>query len=124
MIAYALVTLLDPATVSLPDYLAGLGMLALHVFFYLSLTLMMGVVVENREMVLGASMGMLFIGMVARNFAGQLALVTPWLLSDLAGAVATGEPLAGEMWLPVISTAVLSLVFLAVALWRFERHEF
>ena len=124
VIAYALVTLLDPATVSLPDYLAGLGMLALHVFFYLSLTLMMGVVVENREMVLGASIGMLFIGMVARNFAGQLALVTPWLLSDLAGAVATGKPLAGEMWLPVISTAVLSLVFLAVALWRSERHEF
>lgn len=123
-IAYSQVALLDPAAVSFPNFLAGLGMMSLHVFFYLSLTLMMGVVVENREMVLGVSMGTLFAGMVARNFVGRLALVTPWLLSDLAGPVAIGEPLTLEMWLPIISTALLSLVFIAVALWRFEKHEF
>lgn len=123
-IAFAQLTLLDRAGVSLPDFLAALGMLTLHVFFYLSLTLMMGVVVENRELVLGVSMGTLLIGMVARNFAGGLALITPWLLSDLAGVVAIGEPLTLEIWLPIISTAVLSLVFIAAALWWFEKHEF
>lgn len=72
-IAYAPVTVMDPSAVSLPDFLRGMGMLALHVFFYLGLTLMMGVVAENREMVLGVSLGTLLIGMVARNFVGRLA---------------------------------------------------
>jgi ABC-2 type transport system permease protein len=124
LIAYAQVTLMEPGAISPLDFLAGMGMLALQVFFYLSLTLMMGVVAENREMVLGVSLGTLLIGLVARNFVGKLTLLTPWLLSDLAGPVAFSEPLTPEMWLPIISTAVLSLVFIAVALWRFERHEF
>jgi ABC-2 type transport system permease protein len=123
-VAYAQLAALDAAAVSLPDFPAGAGMLALHVFFYLSLVLMMGVLAENRETVLGVSLGTLLIGMVARNFAGRLALLTPWLLSDLAGPVALGDPLTPEMWLPIISTAVLSLVFIAVALSRFEKHEF
>lgn len=124
VIAYGQVTLMEPGAISSPDFLAGMGMLALQVFFYLSLTLMMGVISENREMVLGVSLGMLLIGLVARNFLGPVTLLTPWLLSDLAGPVAMTEPLMPEMWLPIISTAVLSLVFIAVALWRFEKHEF
>jgi ABC-2 type transport system permease protein len=123
-IAYGQVTLMEPGAISLPDFLAGMGMLALQVFFYLSLTLMMGVISENREMVLGVSLGTLLIGLVARNFLGQVTLLTPWLLSDLAGPVAMAEPLTPEMWLPIISTAIFSLVFIAVALWRFEKHEF
>ena len=123
-IAYVQVTALNPAGVLLSDFLKGVDILGLHVFFYLSLTLMMGVVSENREMVLGISLGTLLIGMLARNFVGRLALLTPWLLSDLAGPVATGEPLTPEMWLPIISTALWSLVFIAVALWRFDRYEF
>lgn len=123
-IAYAQLAIVDGTAILLPDFLAGAGMLALHVFFYLSLALMMGVLAENREMVLGVSLGTLLIGMVARNFAGQLALLTPWLLSDLAGTVAMGAPLTLEIWLPVVMTTVLSLVFIAVALWRFEKYEF
>lgn len=122
--AYVQVTLVDPGAISLPNFLAGVGMLSLHVFFYLSLTMMMGVLAESREMVLGVSLGTLLIGMLARNFAGPLALVTPWLLADLAGPVALGQALTPEMWLPVISTAIWSMIFTAMALWRFEKYEF
>ena len=122
--AYGLITLVDPNAVLITDFMASMGMLALHVFFYLSLTMMMGVVAESREMVLGVSLGILLVGMIARDFIGQAALLTPWLLSDLAGPVAIGEPLTPELWLPILSTAAWSLLFIAVALWRFERYEF
>ena len=122
--AYALIAIVDPVAVSLPAFLIGVGMLALHVFFYLSLTLLMGVLASSREMVLGVTLGTLFIGMIARDFIGPLALLTPWLLSDLAGVVAIGEPLGLEMWLPVISTVAWSFVFTAIALWKFRQHEF
>jgi ABC-2 type transport system permease protein len=121
---YLLVKISGSGTISLPAFLAGVGMLALHVGFYLCLTLMMGVVSESREVVLGVSLGTLLIGMIARDFVGPAALFTPWLLSDLAGVVAIGEPFGLEMWAPVLSTGILSLVFTAVALWRFNRHEF
>ena len=122
--AYALVEIVDPGAVPLTAFLAGVGMLALHGFFYLSLTLMMGVLASSREMVLGVSLGTLFIGMIARDFIGPLSLLTPWLLSDLAGVVAIGGPSGLEMWLPVVSTAAWSLVFNIVAIWRFKRFEF
>jgi ABC-2 type transport system permease protein len=122
--AYAQVGIFEPGAVPLPAFVTGVGMLALNVFFYLSLTLMLGVVADSREMVLGVSLATLFLGMIARDFIGRVALLTPWLLSDLAGLVATGEPFGPEMWLPVLSTALWSLLFNIVAVWRFERLEF
>ena len=123
-VAYVLVGIYDPAALSLPAFLTGAGMLALHVFFYLSLTLMMGVVADSREIVLGVSLGTLLLGAIARDFVGGLALLTPWLLSDLAGVAAVGEGVGVDLWLPVVATAVWSLAFIFVALWRFERLVF
>jgi hypothetical protein len=34
----------------------------------------------------------------------------------------TGEPVFS--WLPLISTVVFSAIFIAVAIWRFNRQEF
>lgn len=123
-LAYGLITLVDPNAVTITNFLAGMGMMSLQVFFYLSLTMMMGVVAESREIVLGVSLGILLVGMIARDFIGQAALLTPWLLSDLAGPVAIGEPLTLELWLPILSTAAWSFIFITVALWSFQRHEF
>ena len=123
-VAYAMVSIVEPGAVSPPAFLAGVGMLALNVFFYLCLTLLLGVLANSREMALGISLGTLLFGLIARNFIGAVALLTPWLLSDLAGVVAMGEPLGMEIWLSILSTAVWSLLFIAVSLWRFRRFEF
>jgi ABC-2 type transport system permease protein len=123
-VAYAQVAILEPGAVSLPAFLTGVGMLALHVFFYLSLTLMMGVLVESRELVLGVSLGTLLVGMIARDFIGRFALLTPWLLSDFAGLAAIGESLGLDMWLTIVATGILSLLFISVALQKFKRFEF
>jgi ABC-2 type transport system permease protein len=123
-VALALLGLYQPGSVSVPAFLAGGSILALHATFYLTLTLALGVFASSREMVLAVSLGLLLGGMIARNFVGGLALVTPWLLSDLAGLAAVGGALGMEMWLPVAATAVWSLALVALALWRFERLEF
>jgi ABC-2 type transport system permease protein len=124
LVALGLVKFVEPGAVSLNSFLAGTGMLALNVFFYLCLTLLLGVLADSREMALGVSLGTLLFGLIARNFIGPAALLTPWLLSDLAGVVAMGEPVGLEIWLPILSTAGWSLLFIGVALWRFKRFEF
>jgi ABC-type transport system involved in multi-copper enzyme maturation permease subunit len=123
-VACGMVNIVEPGAISLPAFLTGVGMLALNVFFYLCLTLMIGMLVNSREIALGVSMGTLLLGLIARNFIGPADLLTPWLISDLAGVVAMGEPLGVEMWLSIISTAIWSLLFIFVALWRFRRFEF
>jgi hypothetical protein len=123
-VAYTQFAISYPAETSLAAFLAGAGMLALHVFFYLSLTLMMGVIAENRGPVLGVSLGTLLMGMILRDFVGRLTLLTPWMLADFAGVVAIGEPLGMEIWLSIVSTSVWSLLFVGTALWRFNRYEF
>lgn len=123
-IAYGLLIAANAGEVTLTNFLAGLGLLALHILFYLSLTLVMGVLASTREMVLGVSLGILLLGLLLRNFLGPVALVTPWLLPDLAGVVALGEVGQMPLLLPVFSTAIWTLIFIAVGLWRFERLEF
>lgn len=123
-VAYTQLAISHPDETSLAAFLAGAGMLTLHVFFYLSLTLMMGVIAENRGPVLGVSLGTLLLGMILRDFVGRLTLLTPWMLADFAGVVAIGEPLGMEIGLSIVSTAVWSLLFIGTALWRFNRYEF
>jgi len=124
VIAYGILTAADADGVTLLNFLAGLGMLALHLCFYLSLTLMMGVLAKSREMVLGVSLGVLLVGLLVRNFLGTLTLVAPWMLPDLAGLAALGETAPLPILLPVVSTAVWTLIFITVGLWRFEKLEF
>jgi hypothetical protein len=45
------------------------------------------------------------------------------IFSDFAGFVAAREPLGVGMWLTIISSEILSLVFIVVSLWLFNRFE-
>lgn len=126
--AVALLLLSLAGPVNVPAFLAGLAILALHTFFYLALTLMMGVLTRSRGAILAVPLAVLFGGELALTFAtmlalGQVALVTPWPLPNVATAVASSMALPGELLLPIVATAVWSILFVAVALWRFERLE-
>jgi len=46
----------------------------------------------------------------------------PEQFNSLASSLMTGEPVFS--WIPLISTIVSSVVFIAVAIWRFNRQEF
>lgn len=126
LVAYILLTVVGPAN---PLYfVAGVAVLALHTFFYLALTLMMGTLTTNRSLVMGVALGTLFGGQLLLNALvmlpiAPLAFVTPWILPQVAQAAAIPPGLPLEMWLPVIATAVWSALFVAIAVYRFKRME-
>lgn len=104
-------------------FLTALGIMALHTLFYLTLSLMMGVLADSRGTYLAVTLGSALGGMLLVDFIGRAAFVTPWLLNNLAVATAQGISLPPLMLLPIAATAVLTIVAMAVAIWRFEHAE-
>jgi ABC-2 type transport system permease protein len=112
-------------TPALLPFLAGWLVMALHMLFYVSLTLMLGVLFNTRGPVSAIGLGFLFGGQIFPNFLpGWVTLIFPWKLSELAPALALGQPLPPGWPIPVIATAIWTVVFVAIALWRFGREEF
>jgi len=105
-------------------YLAAIGIVLLSLYFYLCLTVMLGVLFEQRGPVLGVAFGVLFGGLIAANFFPQLAYVLPLQMDKISLALVQGQPLPTPAFFEIASTFVLSVLFILVALWRFEREEF
>jgi ABC-2 type transport system permease protein len=124
VIAYAQLMIKGSGEIALGNFISGVAIMALHISFYLCLTLTLGVLVQSRQLLLGISLGFLLIGLLVRGFLGGFTVLTPWLLGDLAGGVALGEPLTFSLAVPIVSTLVLSVVLVGLGLWKFERYEF
>lgn len=109
-------------------FLAALGVWLLHLLFYLALTLMLGTLFESRGPVLGIALGFLFAGTFVPNIIPQIMPYTPWPLSQVALALALGPDapfaLPPTAIVPVIAALLWAVLFVVVALWRFEREEF
>jgi len=109
----------------LDHFLEGAGILAVHQVFFISLTLMLGTLFQHRGAVAGAALGFWIAGRIMPNFLPQwLVLATPWPLVDVANGVALWQPVAFPVWVPTLATAVLTVICVLVALWRFGREEF
>src|SRR5690606_21461096 len=112
----------------LAPFVSGMALLALNMLFYLTLTLMLGTLFNDRGPVIGIPIGILFSAMFIIGYVGQAAYLMPWLIipsgSDLGLATEAlmGQPLSTTT--PVLATIVWIVVFVAVALWRFQREEF
>lgn len=123
-IAYGLLSLALGEPFPLQPYLVGMVGLALHTLFYLSLTLLMGVLTDDRGKLLGVSLGALLGGLLIAGLLGKLAMATPWALASTLPAAVLQTPLPMPIWLPLTVTAGLVIIFVAVALYRFDRLEF
>jgi hypothetical protein len=111
--------------VSYGSFAVGLGVLALAVFFYIALTLALGTLFASRGPVAGIGIALLLIGLFFNGMLPQpVVLVMPWLLGDIASAAALGSTLPSNWLVPVIATAVASVVLVIVAVRRFGREEF
>jgi ABC-type transport system involved in multi-copper enzyme maturation permease subunit len=105
-----------------------MALLGLHMLFYLSLTLMLGTLFSDRGPVIGIPIGFLFAAMFIMGYLGDLAYITPWMIipsgsfQGLAIEAMLGQPLSSAT--PILATAVWSIVFVGIALWRFGREEF
>ena len=110
--------------VPLLPFLAGTGVFMLGLLFYLSLVILLGVLFESRGPVIGITFGVMLGGMLISNFIPQITYVLPVTMDKVAMVLVLGIPLPAMFVSQVISAAVLSIVFILVALWRFQHNEF
>lgn len=110
-------------------FFSAMGMVFLNLFFYLTLTFMLGSLFTNRGIVLGISMGLALAGPLALHSLPIIKDITPWnFFMPMDNVIppciplALGQPV--ESVIPIIGTALMCLVFIAVTLWRFQREEF
>lgn len=125
-LAYLQISLNSGTALPVGLFIAGLGMAALSMTFFLTLTLMLGTFFNSRGPVVGIPIMVFFIPAIA----GELILryapwwfqITPSAFVEFSGQVATG---AAEIpVIPMIATALWSVFFVAAGIWRFGREEF
>ena len=131
LIAYGIIYLSSGTALPPLGFLGGMGAQLLYLFFYLTLTLMLGAALQRRGAVIAIPLVTLFVQQLLMGVFPILAHVLPWTLTvppgdgaypSVAVAVMTGtEPLS---YLPVATTLGASVLFVALALWIFERLEF
>jgi hypothetical protein len=106
-------------------------MVSLHTFYWIAFVLMIGAFFESSSGVIAVPMILYFMFWMGTGLIPGLIYISPLLLtfspapeqmSALAVSFMSGEPVFS--WLPLISTIVSCAIFIAVAIWRFNRQEF
>ncbi len=104
-------------------FMAGLAVVLLGLVFYSSLVIMLGVVSDSRSKVLGIAFGLFFAGTLLKSFIPQIAYVLPIAMDAIGLSILLGMPLPVMLISELISVAVLTIVFIMVALFSFQRKE-
>lgn len=104
--------------------LGTLGLLALHLLVYLALVLALGTVFDSRGPIAAIGIGVLLTG---QFFGGMLPVtvvtVLPWILPELADAVARGSDLPASLPTALIANGALIVAATVTGLWRLSRQE-
>jgi ABC-2 type transport system permease protein len=104
--------------------LGALALLALHLLVYLALVIALGTVFDSRGPIAAISICVLLTG---QFFGGMLpvAVVTllPWILPELAVAVARGGELPASLPTALVANGTLIVAATATGLWRLARQE-
>jgi len=129
LVAYVQLSLSDGSPLPFAPYLAMLALLSLYLLFYLALTLMLGAYFGTREPVLGIAIGvaiasMLGLGNLFAGFLPWIVVLLPEAIPGILTLLVQGEPLPDVWPIPIILMSVYSLLFVALAIWRFKREEF
>jgi ABC-2 type transport system permease protein len=124
VVAYGEVFLNTGTALPVLPFIASLGILMTGLIFFLTLTIMLGTIFEQRGPVLGIAVGVFLGGMIFSYFLPQIGFVLPVNIRDIAGAVVMQQPLPVLAISQLVCTGLLSLVFTFVAIWRFGREEF
>ena len=128
VIAFFELRLLGRYEVSAANVAGAAGLIYLHLFFYISLSLMTSTIFRHWGPAVAVPMAVLFGQSMVMSMLGPIGAFLPWALSvqapagpSTAAAVLAGIP--PTSWAPVASAAVLSVVFVAVAVLVFRREE-
>jgi len=122
LVAYGLFWLYEPGAYDWLPFAGMTAVVALHAFFYLTLTLMLGTMTTRRSILLAVSLGSLLGGGLVPVEA--LVKISPWQLQQVGLMVLMEMPLESLTVTMLAATAVWSLIFLGTAVWQFSRLEF
>jgi len=130
LVAYVIFFIRMQAALNPLRFLAALGVLFLNQFFYLTLTLMLGSFFNSRGPVIGISLAFLFMQQYLIGLLPGLRYVLPWTLvaplnnttDAIVPAMLSGQPIYSS--LPLLTVALECILFVLIALWRFNREEF
>jgi len=124
VVAYGMLSLRMGAPFPLAPFLSAVGIMTVHTLFYLTLTLMLGTIFNNRGPILGIALASVLGGGMLGGFIKPLLYVTPWMLPKVALLTATGQAIHAEMGIAsLVATALWSVVFIFVAFAKFEKME-
>ena len=126
LLFYAQIAIREGELIPVGPFAASIALVSLALLFFLTLTLMLGTIFNSRGPVIGIALALLIgqdlvAGLVA-EFIPWFPDVLPQRLYDFALLALDSEPLPSYVSLIVAST--LSVIFVAVAIWRFGREEY
>ncbi len=122
VIGYALFWLYEPGAVASAHFAGMMAVIAVHSLFYLTLTLLLGVLVDSRGILLAVTFTSLLGGGLVPFPA--LVRIAPWQLPQVGLLVLHGQALGAMELTMIIATAVWSIAFFFAALWQINRVEF
>ena len=123
-VVYLEFAVLSNVHLPIPGLTAALGLVYLNIIFYLTLVLMLATLFQGRGPVLGIAIFLVW-GWMIKPLGVLLADVMPWRLliePALGGYLLQGVPLPTVA--PIIATALWCVLFVGVAIWRFQQEEF
>ncbi len=131
VIGFVIIAFKNPGVLQPIGILGAIGVLFVNLFFFLTLTLMLGTLFSGRAPVIGIPLALLFLQQNLLGFLPFLRFFLPW---NLVTPLGTSNPLAQEliMGLPVNQELIITLLvvlaesvlFTAIGIWRFNRDEF
>lgn len=127
LLGYILFSLRSGGAYPVEDFLGGVGMMALHSLFYLSLTLTLGIFFNSRIPVLAIAVGSILGGSLISGATDPLLIeyVTPWNLPRYAALLVGGKELPSPLGLaPIIATGIEIVVILLIGMLKFEKSEY
>ena len=112
------------------NFVAGMGVIWLYQLFFLTLTLMLGVLYDQRAAVIGIPLALAFGSQMLIAILPILNFILPWRLAvgvenealSVIESIIVGQP--PFSWLPVLSVTGFVIIFTAVAIQQFQHEEF
>lgn len=122
--AYGLIWLNQGSPLPVWAFVKGIGVLAIMLFFYLSLVLMMEVLSDKRGTVLAVGLGSALGGMLLVQLLPFLVYVTPFALGNFIPLIVLDSPPENfPVWMPILTTTVMGFVFLITAVRLFNQKK-
>ncbi len=104
-------------------FVGGLAILALGLLFYLALSLLLGTVFEGRGPLAGTVFGFMVAGFMIANYAPWLTAAFPWLFFQSGFNLVAQQQIPPYNLISIPATALWTVLFVLLALRRFERTE-